>query len=50
MWEHIIKTDLREMEFKGLYWIQLEHDRVQWQDFVNSRIINVRIARKETNV
>jgi hypothetical protein len=47
MLENNIKTDLREMGFKGTYRIQLEQDRVQWQDFINMRIINVRISWKE---
>jgi hypothetical protein len=35
-WEDSVKIDLKEMRFKGLDWIQLVHDMVQWQTLVNT--------------
>jgi hypothetical protein len=34
-WEDDIKMNLREIGINGVNWIQLVHDRVQWQAFVN---------------
>jgi hypothetical protein len=39
--EDNIKTDLKEGSCKGMDWIQLAHDRVQWQA-VGSTAVNFR--------
>jgi hypothetical protein len=36
------KLDLREVGIDGANWIQLAHDRFQWQAFVNT-VMNLRV-------
>jgi hypothetical protein len=35
-WENNIKMDLREVEWSGLDWIDLAHQRNRWQALVNA--------------
>jgi hypothetical protein len=37
-----IKMDLREIEWGGIYWIDLAEDRDQWRDLVNT-VMNLRV-------
>jgi hypothetical protein len=41
-WEVNIELDIREIWIEGANWIQLDHDRVQWQAFVNM-VMNLRV-------
>jgi hypothetical protein len=40
-WEDNIKMDLREIGIDGANWIQLDQDRVQWWEYVNT-VMNLR--------
>jgi hypothetical protein len=33
-WEYNIRTNLREIGWKGVDWIRLDQDRDQWRDLV----------------
>jgi hypothetical protein len=37
-WEDNIKTDVREIEWSGMIWIDLAQDRDQWRVLVNKRM------------
>jgi hypothetical protein len=37
-WVDNIKMDLREIEWDGMYWIELAQDSDQWRALVNLRI------------
>jgi hypothetical protein len=41
-WEYNIRMGLRETGWKGVYWIHLVQDRVQWRAFVNT-VMNLRV-------
>jgi hypothetical protein len=34
-WKDNIKMDLREIEWRGMYWIDLDQDMDQWRALVN---------------
>jgi hypothetical protein len=36
-WVNNIKVDLREIEWDGMDWINLDQDRDQWRDLVNTK-------------
>jgi hypothetical protein len=40
-WEDNIKTDLREIGWRGMDWIHLAEDMNQWRTFVNT-VMNLR--------
>jgi hypothetical protein len=42
MWLDNIKSDLREIEWGGMDWIDLAHDRDQWRALVKTEI-NLRV-------
>jgi hypothetical protein len=42
MWEDNIKTDLREVRWGGMEWINLSQDRDQWTALVNTAM-NLRV-------
>jgi hypothetical protein len=44
IWEDNIKIDLVEIGWKGVDWIHMAHDRVQWQAFVNT-VMNFQVSR-----
>jgi hypothetical protein len=35
-WEDNIKTDLREVVYEGMDWVDLAQDRVRWRAVVNA--------------
>jgi hypothetical protein len=41
-WVDNIKTDLREIGWDGMDWIDLAQDRNQWRDLVNT-VMNLRV-------
>jgi hypothetical protein len=41
-WIDNIKMDLREIEWSGIYWIGLAHDRDKWRALVNTAM-NLRV-------
>jgi hypothetical protein len=41
-WEDNIKTDLREIRWSGMDWIDLAQDRNQWRTLVNT-VMNLRV-------
>jgi hypothetical protein len=41
-WEDNIETDLREIGWGGMDWIDLAQDRDQWRALVNT-VINLRV-------
>jgi hypothetical protein len=45
IWADSIKTDLRERRCQGVDCMQLAHDKVQWQEFMNT-VMNHRILQK----
>jgi hypothetical protein len=42
MWENNIKTDLREIGWGGMDWINLAQDRDQWRALLNT-IMGLRV-------
>jgi hypothetical protein len=49
IWKDNIKINLKECECKGIDWIELAHDKVQWQDLVDMAI-NFWVPRKVRNL
>jgi hypothetical protein len=47
-WEDNIRTDLREIGWKGVDWMHVAYDRDQWRVLVNT-IINLRVPQKAGN-
>ena len=41
-WEDNIKTDIQEVRFGGMDWIELAQDRDRWQALVNA-VMNLRV-------
>jgi hypothetical protein len=41
-WVNNVKTDLREIGWGGMDWIDLAEDRDQWRDLVNT-VMNLRV-------
>jgi hypothetical protein len=41
-WVDNINIDLREIEWGGMYWIDLAQDREQWRALVNT-VMNLRV-------
>jgi hypothetical protein len=41
-WEHNIRTDLAEVGWGDVIWIDLVQDRDRWRDLVNS-VLNLRV-------
>jgi hypothetical protein len=41
-WEDNIKTDLREVGWGGMNWIELAQDRDRWRTVVNA-VLNLRV-------
>jgi hypothetical protein len=41
-WEDNIETDLREIEWGGMDWIDVAEDRDQWRALVNT-VMNLRV-------
>jgi hypothetical protein len=37
-WEDNVKMDIQELEFGGMDWIELAHDRDRWRALVNAVI------------
>ena len=42
-WEDNFRMDLREVEFRGMDWIELAQDRDRWQALVNA-VMNLRVS------
>ena len=47
-WENNIKMDLKDVEWRGMDWIDLEQDREWWQDVVNV-VMNFRVPKNAEN-
>jgi hypothetical protein len=47
-WVDNIKMDLREVEWRGIYWIDLAWDRDQWMAFVNT-VMNIQVLQNIGN-
>jgi hypothetical protein len=45
---HNIKMDLREIEWGGVYWIDLAQDRNQWRALVNT-VMKLRVPKMLEN-
>jgi hypothetical protein len=43
-WENNIKTDLREVGWSGMNWIDLAQDRDQWRALVNT-VVSLRVLQ-----
>jgi hypothetical protein len=44
-WVDNIKTNLKEIGWNGMDWIDLAHNRNQWRALVNT-VMNLRVARR----
>jgi hypothetical protein len=42
-WVDNIKMDLREIEWDGMNWMELDQDRDQWRALVNT-VMNLRVS------
>ena len=42
-WEVTIEMDLEEVEWGGMDWIDLDHDRERWRALVNA-LMNLRVS------
>ena len=40
-WEDNIKMDLQEVEFEGMYWIDVDQDRDSWRALVKHHVYYV---------
>jgi hypothetical protein len=47
-WADNIKMDLREIEWVGMYWIDVTQDRDQWRALVNT-VMNLRVPYNAGN-
>jgi hypothetical protein len=48
MWVDNYKVDLREIEWSGMYWIDVAQDRDQWRALVN-KVMNFRFSQNCVN-
>jgi hypothetical protein len=48
-WEDNIKMDLKEIEWRGVGWMNLDQDRDQWRDHLNT-VMNLPVPQEAGNL